>query len=132
MCGGLPGWLHAYASPFTTGTQIPAACTDALLAACGALDFPAPWLTESATLVALRDAAASGAHALEGWSAYRPPCTSRADTGTCYLCGWQDTCGAVRTSDSKLLCNWRHVECKDRRVTTILVNENVSGPASAD
>lgn len=92
---------------------------------------PADWYVDNPPLLALRDILlaannnSQAQYALGYWSQYRVPCTNNDTTGTCEPCGWQDTCGAVRQSDMKLLCNYRFITCRDRRVTGLYLGRQV-------
>lgn len=92
---------------------------------------PPLWYVDNPPLLALRDfilAANNNSQtqaALGFYNQYRVPCTNSNTTGTCDLCDWNDTCGAVRPSDSKLLCNYKLISCRDRRVVGVHLSREV-------
>ena len=69
---------------------------------------------------------------LASWTPHRPACTSSSTAGSCVPCGWSDLrCGVVRPSEGALLCNYRFVSCRDRRVVGLHLSAQHAGLAFA-
>jgi hypothetical protein len=121
----VPPWL-GLAWSYAGGTSLGIDCLDAPLQ-CSPL-LPDDWYTDNGPLLDLkaRLVAPTDPYALYSWTHYRPACTSNYTTGTCVMCDWSDhRCGVVRASDSALLCNYRFVTCRDRRVVGIHMGKRV-------
>ena len=92
---------------------------------------PPEWYVDNPALLALKEFILANVntpqaqYALDFWNQYRVPCTNELGVGTCELCDWQDTCGVVRQSDMKRLCNYRFVSCRDRRVVGLHLGKKV-------
>lgn len=118
-----------------TSTTFISSNLGALALACGAPEADAicvaslwapEYLRDAWQLLALKAAAAdaSTSQRLASWRGTVPPCTNSSSTGTCVLCDDSappSMCGGPRPSDGALMCNWRFIACRDRRVVTINV-----------
>jgi hypothetical protein len=98
--------------------------------ACGQTLWSAEFLQDSSQLLLLKGAAANvqTRQQLSTWRASVPPCTNSTSNGSCVLCDGstpEDMCGTVSASDGAQLCNWRYVGCRDRRVVTLNMADQV-------
>lgn len=125
LCQGLPGWLAA-AVPLdaTSGTALDGSVCNP---GCMSEPPPAAWMADVPALMALVAAMAptsDQAWLLGSWDPSVPPCTSDASTGDCALCGpWDGDCAALAEADGVRRCNWRLVECRNRRVVSLLFDQ---------
>jgi hypothetical protein len=98
--------------------------------ACGQTLWPSEYLQDTSQLLLLKAAAANvqTLQKLGTWRASVPPCTNSTSNGSCVLCNSnvpEDMCGTTRASDGAQFCNWRFVECRDRRVVTLNMADQV-------
>lgn len=112
------------AQPYASGSSLGTPCS---AVPCSA-GVPLEWLAEAQPLLSLKAAAeaansSAAAAALSSWDPIVPPCTSDPNATTCYTCGQRDgACGTIRMSDGALLCNWRGVACRGRRVVGLALS----------
>lgn len=130
LCGDVPPWLSNATWPNAANTSLGVPCDSAPLVCSPVL--PPAWYADNGPLLELKAALAAGQNpdSLYSWTEYRPACTSVNATGDCGLCDWQDACGRVRAADGLLLCNYRFVTCRARRVVGIHLGKKV-GDGSA-
>ena len=124
LCGGLPPWLSAgWAYAWNTSLYMPC---DSAPYECSPV-LPASWYLDNGPLLDLKAQLGVGQnYSLESWTPYRPACTSTNATGNCTACTWADSrCGVARASDGALLCNWRFVSCRSRRVVGLHFSNTV-------
>lgn len=145
LTGSYPSWTYLYISAPVNATNsttnsstnnqartIMQACGLEADTVCGQTLWPAEFLQDSSPLLLLKGAAANvqTLQQLSTWRASVPPCTNSTSSGSCVLCDSsipEDMCGTLRASDGAQLCNWRYVECRDRRVVTLNMADQVSG-----
>jgi hypothetical protein len=93
-------------------------------ATCAASLWPPEFLQDAWQLLTLKAAAADAStlQRLASWRGTVPPCTNSSSTGNCVLCDDSvplQLCGGPRPSDGALTCNWRFIQCRDRRIVEI-------------
>jgi hypothetical protein len=91
---------------------------------CGQSLWPSEYLRDAAQLLLLKAAAANAptTDQLSTWRSSIPPCTNSSVNASCSFCDDSvpaEACGTTRPVDGVQLCNWRYIECRDRRVVTI-------------
>lgn len=128
LCGGVPSGLgNVYTSlpAGAPGTVLQPCNTDTTDTICGAGLWADEYRRDTQALLTLKANAAEPStlqRLAATWRASVPPCTNSSTNGSCVLCDEAaplSQCGTVRASDGVLLCNWRFVECRDRRVIKI-------------
>jgi len=127
ICGDVPPWLSQAAWSNAWNTSLGTPCDSAPFECSPVL--PLDWYIDNAPLLDLKAQLSGGQgdpYALYSWTQYRPACTSVAATGDCGVCDWADVkCGVVRAADGALLCNWRFVSCRGRRVVGLHLGKKV-------
>jgi hypothetical protein len=121
--------MTANATNNTNGTasnmaSVLQACGPAADLVCGQSLWPPEFLQDAAQLLLLKAAAANAPTTgqLGTWRSSIPPCTNSSVNASCSFCDDSvpaEACGTTRLADGVQLCNWRYVECRDRRVVTI-------------
>jgi hypothetical protein len=133
QCGPIPPWLDVAWAGGAANTSLGMDCENTPLQCSPVL--PPDWYADNGPLLDLKARLAgpnADPNALYTWTQYRPACTSNYTTGTCAMCNWSDArCGVVRASDGALLCNYRFVTCRDRRVVGIHLGQKVRGWSGA-
>lgn len=121
--------MTANATNNTNGTasnmaSVLRACGPAADLVCGQSLWPPEFLQDAAQLLLMKAAAANAptTDQLGTWRSSIPPCTNSSVNASCSFCDDSvpaEACGTTRLADGVQLCNWRYVECRDRRVVTI-------------
>lgn len=116
--------------------------TNEYTAACGpaAPSWPVVYMQDIEQLLSLKAAAADGStlQSLASWESAVPPCTNSSVDGSCMMCyeNVSDSeCGSFKTisgTNGAFLCNWRFVQCRDRRVVKIDMSNRVSEPQGCE
>jgi hypothetical protein len=131
LCGSLPSWLSG--TVMSTNTSLGSSCGGALPDCNQPASFGTEWYSDVPGLLLLKGAAV-GASVFASWDdTVSPPCASNDaganGTGTCIHCDWafsDSLCGTTRPSDGAVLCPWRFVACRNRRVVSIAIDAPVS------
>jgi len=126
--GGVPSSLSNLVTITTLSVDstINQSCTgDPYRVMCLNASWPAQYMQDAEQLMALKVAAADAntQQQLDSWLINVPPCTKSSDVGSCIDCNSSIPavqCGTQRPSDGAWHCNWRFIECRDRRVTKII------------
>lgn len=143
LCGGAPGWLAPFLdSPAVMGNatnstnssgvvSILQPCGAAADLLCGQSLWPPEFLRDAPQLLLLKAAATNTptTQQLSTWRGSVPPCTNSSANASCSVCDDSmpaEACGMTRPADSVQLCNWRYIECRDRRVVTINLANKVT------
>lgn len=136
LCGDPPGWLLPVLRLWVydpTGASNPSLTSmkhcslDADLV-CGYFLWPAEYLQDARELLSLKASAYQQSQTLLTWRGSVPPCTNSTGNATCAMCSEDvpgEMCGSVWGSGGVQLCNWRYIECRDRRVVTINLADKV-------
>lgn len=101
---------------------------------CGYHLWPAEYLQDARELLSLKASASQPAQPILTWRGSVPPCTNSTLNASCSLCSDNvpaEMCGGVWGSGGVQLCNWRHIECRDRRVVTINLDDHQPAKYSA-
>lgn len=131
LCGDVPPWLSPIM--WSMNTSIGMLCANQPYECSPVL--PTAWYQDNGPLLQLKVLLAPGQStwALDTWTQYRPACTSTNSTGNCTACYYSDPqCGVPRASDGALLCNWRFISCRNRRVIGIHFGQQVGVNMAGD
>jgi hypothetical protein len=100
---------------------------------CGQSLWTPEFLQDAEQMLLLKAAAANSqtTQRLDTWRGSVPPCTNSTISGSCVECDESvpaDMCGKVRPGDGAQLCNWRYITCRERRVISINLANQVGTP----